>query len=108
MPPTAAVARKARASTCWFMARYPSILRFRRIERRGKALLLAVVPGALPEARAADAGRAMPADDLAVGVFAHQVVDENVLGDDGVAFHAHHLGDVGDAARTVAQARGLD
>ncbi len=28
---------------------------------------------------------------------AHQVVDEEVLGDDGVAFHAHHLGDVRDA-----------
>ena len=50
----------------------------------------------------------MPADDVAVGVLADHVVDEQVLGDDGVAFHAHHLGDVGDAARAVAQARGLD
>ncbi len=75
---------------------------------RGKALLVAVVARTLPEFRAADAGRAVPADDLAVGVLADHVVEEDVLGDDGVAFHAHHLGDVGDAARAVAQARGLD
>ena len=83
-------------------------LDFGGVERRGEALLLAVVAGALPEARPADAGGAVLADDLAVGVLADQVVEEDVLGDDGVAFHAHHLGDVGDAARAVAQARGLD
>src|SRR4051812_34872676 len=111
MPPTAAVARKARARTCMFMAalacsrcRY----HFRSVERGGKAFFLAVIARAFPEFRTADAGRAVPADDLAVGVFADHVVEEYVLGDDGVAFHAHHLGDVGDAARAVAQARGLD
>ena len=40
-------------------------------------------------------------------VLADHLVDEQVLGDDDVAFHAHHLGDVGDPARAVAQARGL-
>src|SRR5262249_60521945 len=75
--------------------------------RAGRALFLAVVAGGSPETRPADAGRAMLADDLAVGIFADQVVDEDVLGDDGLAFHAHHLGDVGDAAPAVAQARRL-
>ena len=77
------------------------------VERGGEPLLLAVVAGALPEARPADAGRAVAADQIAVRVLADDVVDEQVLGDDDVAFHAHHLGDVGDAARAVAQARGL-
>src|SRR5262245_25887554 len=40
-------------------------------------------------------------------VFALDLVDEQVLGDDYVAFHAHHFGDVGDLARAIAQARGL-
>jgi hypothetical protein len=40
----------------------------------------------------------MPADQLAVGVLADDVVDEQVLRDDDVAFHAEHLGDVRDAA----------
>ena len=81
---------------------------FGGIERGREPLLFAVIARAFPELRTADAGRAVPADDLAVGVFADHVVQEQILGDDGVAFHAHHLGDVGDAARTVAQARGLD
>ena len=45
---------------------------------------------------------------LPLRVLADDLVDEQVLRDDDVAFHAHHLGDVGDAARAVAQARGLD
>jgi hypothetical protein len=48
------------------------------------------------------------ADDLAVRVLALHVIDHQILGDDHVPFHAEHLGDVGDAARTVAQARRLD
>ena len=81
---------------------------FGGVERGGEPLFLAVVAGAVPELRPADAGRAVAADQLAVGVLAHHVVDEEVLGDDDVAFHADHLGDVGDAARAVAQARRLD
>ena len=81
---------------------------FGGIERGREPLLLAVISRAIPEPRPSDAGRTMPADDVAVGVLADHVVDEDVLGDDGVAFHAHHLGDVGDAARAVAQAGGLD
>ena len=93
-----------------FMARVPQIveLDFGGVERRGEPLLLAVIARAVPEPRPADAGRAVPADDVAVGVLADHVVEKEVLGDDGVAFHAHHLGDVGDAARAVAQAGGLD
>src|SRR5947207_2045402 len=108
-PPTAVAARKPKARFCMFMARL-SVYRlyFGGIEGSGEPLLLVVVARTLPELRPADAGRAVLADDLAVGVLADQVVEEDVLGDDGVAFHAHHLGDVGDAARTVAQARGLD
>src|SRR5262245_9885697 len=108
-PPTAVAARKPNARFCMFMARLSCIrLYFSGIEGCGQPLLLVVVPRTFPEFRAADAGRAMLADDLATGVLADQVVEEDVLGDDGVAFHAHHLGDVGDAARTVAQARRLD
>src|SRR6478752_5671875 len=77
------------------------------IERRREPFLFAEIACAFPESRPADTGRPVPSDDLAVGVFADHVVQEHVLRDDGVAFHAHHLGDVGDAARTVAQARGL-
>ena len=79
-----------------------------RGRRAGQASRLAVVAGALPEVRPADAGRAMAADDAAVRVLALDVVDEDVLGGDDVALGADHLGDVGDAARAVAQARGLD
>src|SRR5580692_7372009 len=77
------------------------------VERRGEPRLFAVIARTLPEFRPADAGRLVPPDQIAVGVLAHDLVGENVLGDDDVAFHAHHLGDVGDAARTVAQAGGL-
>src|SRR5262245_41701804 len=99
MPPTAVAARKPSARFCMFMA-CPSCARlyFGGVEGRGQPLLLVVVPRALPEFRPADTGRAVLADDLAVGILADQVVEEDVLGDDGIAFHAHHLGDVGDAA----------
>ena len=50
----------------------------------------------------------MAAEDVAVGVLTGHVVDEQILGDDDVAFHPHHFGDVSDLARAVAQARGLD
>src|SRR3954468_3928931 len=104
-PPTAVAARKPKARFCMFMVRRSCIrLLFGRVEGCGEPLLLVVVPRALPELRAADAGRAVLADDLAVGVLTDHVVEEDVLGNDGVAFHAHHLRDVGDAARTVAQA----
>src|SRR5215813_11692111 len=107
-PPTAVAARKPNARFCTFMARSSCArLAFGGIERRGEPLLFVVVSRAFPEFRPADTRGAMPADDLAVGVLADHVVEEDVLGDDGVAFHAHHLGDVGDAARAVAQARGL-
>src|SRR6266852_3247480 len=55
-----------------------------------KPLFLVVIACALPEARPADPGGAVPADDLAVGVLSEHVVEENVLGDDGVALHTHH------------------
>src|SRR5882724_1079480 len=93
-----------------FSWRLPSNLRddFSGVERRGEPLLFAIVPRAIPEARPSDAGRAMPAYDLAVGVLADHVVQEQVLGDDGVAFHAHHFSNMGDAPGTVAQTSGLD
>src|ERR1700761_2645017 len=104
----AVAARKARASACVFMD--CSLSRrgdFCGVERSSEPLFLAIVARALPETGPADAGGPMPSDDLAVGVFADQVIEEDVLGDDGIAFHPHHLGDVGDAARAVAQAGGL-
>jgi len=49
----------------------------------------------------------MSTDDAAIRIFANDIVEEHVLGDDGVAFHSHHFGDVSDAARPIAQTRGL-
>src|ERR1700674_62052 len=72
------------------------------VECRGEPLLLAVVSCAIPETWPSDAGRAVPADDVSVGVLADHVVEEQVLGNDGIAFHPHPLGDVGDAAGAVA------
>src|SRR4249920_1526831 len=91
-PPRAVAARNASASACMLIA---SILvdDFGGIEGRRKPLLFVVIARAFPELRTADAGRTVPPDDLAVGVFAEQFVEEQVLGDDGRAFHAHPLGD---------------
>src|SRR3569833_827546 len=77
-------------------------------ERSREPLLLAVITRAVPEAGTADAGRAVTADDDAFGVFADHVVDEQILGEDHVAFHAYFLGDVRDTARAVALVRRLD
>ncbi len=49
----------------------------------------------------------MAAGDIALRVLPGDVVDEDVLGDDHVTLHPHHLGDVGDAPGAVAQARRL-
>src|SRR5712671_1766713 len=105
----AVAARKANASACMFMTAASNLPDdFGGIEGGGKPLLLAVIPCTIPEPRPSDAGRAMPADDVAVGVLADHVIQEQVLGNDGVAFHAHHLGDVRDAPRAVAQPGCLD
>src|SRR5580704_12646801 len=77
---------------------------FGRVKRRRQPLFLTVVARTLPETRPSDAGRAMSSDNVPVGVLADDVVEEDVLGNDGVAFHAHHLGNVGDAPGAVAQA----
>src|SRR4051794_41101667 len=105
-PPRVVAARNASASVC-IMDSSRILDDFGGVERGRKPLLFAEISRAFPEPRTSDPGRAVPPDDLAVRVFADHVVEEYVLGDDGVAFHAHHLGDVGDAARTVAQTRGL-
>src|SRR5437762_3279370 len=65
---------------------------------------LAEVFGAFPEARTGDTGRAVAAGDLAVRILARDLVDDKVLQGHDLAFHAHHLGHVGDLARAVAQA----
>src|SRR5690606_3610753 len=89
-------------------ARRVSMPLLRRVQRLGQLALQAVVAGAIPETRTGDAGGPVPADDAAVLVLPGDFVDEQILGDDHVALQAHHLGDVGDAAAAVAQARGLD
>src|SRR6516165_1840296 len=109
-PPMEAVTRKNIAIICTSALRSASGFLgggLGGIERRGEALLLAVVARPVPEARTPDSGRAVAAEDIAVGILADHVVEEDVLGDDDVAFHPQHLGDVGDAARAVAQTRGL-
>ena len=80
---------------------------FGGVERGGQPLFLAVVARAIPELRPADAGRAVRPIRLPLRVLAGHLVDEQVLRDDDVAFHADHFGDVGDLARAVAQARRL-
>src|ERR1700710_1961837 len=96
-PPMAVKARKASASVCMFIARSSVVLgHFGGVEGCREPFLFTVIPGAFPETGASDAGRAMPSDDLAVGVLTHQFIDEQILGNDRIAFHAHHLGDVGD------------
>src|SRR5574337_698577 len=80
----------------------------RGVERGGEPLLFAKDARALPEARPADAGRPVLAPESALRVLALDLVDEKVLGDDDVALHSDHLGHMRDAARSVAQAGGLD
>src|SRR6266571_263107 len=98
-PPTATATSENRASVCIFMAVVsPRRLagRLGGVERGRESLLFAVVARAIPELRPADAGRFVPADQVAVGILAGQLIDEQVLRDDHVAFHPRHLGDVGD------------
>src|SRR6202012_1527861 len=85
-----------------------SARKFGSIEGGGKTLLLAIIAGALPKAGTPDAGRTVTALQLTVRVLPDDVVNEQVLGDDDIAFEAKHLGDVRDAPRAVAQARCLD
>src|SRR6185312_11937055 len=104
-PPTATAIRKAVGS----MPRLPGIGLYPRrrigrvgsVERRRQPRFLAVIFGAIPKPGLADAGRTMAADETAVRVLADDVIDKEILRDDHVAFHAQHLGNVGDAARAV-------
>src|SRR5688500_978692 len=112
MPPTE---RTASTTSAIWVARGDSMVRLGLafagiggVKRGGEPSLLAIVAGAVPERRPADAGGAVPADDAAGRILAQHVVDEQVLRDDHVALHAEHFGDVGDAAGAVAQARRLD
>src|SRR5262245_40372163 len=68
----------------------------------------AEIARALPEARTADARGAVTARDAAVLVLALDFVEHQILRDDGLAFETHHFRDLRDAARTVAETRGLD
>lgn len=40
----------------------------------------------------------MMTDDVAFGILADHVVDEQILGDDNIAFHPHDFCDVGNLA----------
>src|SRR5205085_6191730 len=68
--------------------------------------LHAVLLEPLGEARA-DARRLELPDDLALLVHAAPLEEENLLHRDDVALHARDLGDGGDAARAVGEARDL-
>src|SRR5437899_3344427 len=107
MPPIATLTRKNN-EIAFMAARSRSLVvrvdGFRGVERGREALLLAVVARAIPEFRSADAGRFMVADNVAVGILAGHLVEEDVLCDDDITFHANHLGDVSDAAGAIAQA----
>ena len=87
----ATATRKKTAMICTVCLRLGAngfVCDFGRIERRRQAFFLAVVACPVPEARPADAGRTMPADDLAVRILSDQIVDEEILRDDDIAFHA--------------------
>src|SRR5262245_19091194 len=104
MPPIATLTRKNNEIA--FMPR-SLVLRaegFGGIERGRQTLLLAIVARTIPEFRSADAGRFVVADNVAVGILAGHLIEEDVLRDDDITFHAHHLADVGDAAGAIAQA----
>src|SRR5688500_19870828 len=68
------------------------------VEGGGETGFFAVIAGAVPESRPANPGRAVPPDDAAVRILAHDVVDEQVLGDDVGAFRSAKIGDSGDVA----------
>src|SRR6185503_6171218 len=110
-PPIARATRKNTAIGCMCAAPCSGPLRLGRlggVERGRKPLLLAIVAGPVPELGPANSSRAMPPDQIAVRIFADDVEDKQILGGDDVAFHPDHLGDVGDPARAVTQAGGLD
>src|SRR5215217_3604341 len=107
-PPANTKPRPATVMKARTAARSIIIGLFRRVEGLGQLALQAVIAGAVPEAWPGDAGGAELAGDASLIVFAGHLVDEQVLGHDHVAFEADDLGDVGDPARTVAQASGLD
>src|SRR5215207_1942280 len=92
-PPVATVARKNSASVCRSKGMAISadglVGDFGRVERGGEPLLLAVVARPFPEARPTDTGRAVASEQTAVRVLAEHLENENILGDDDVAFHAH-------------------
>src|SRR5690606_16915443 len=81
---------------------------FHAVEHGGKAAILIIVAGALPEGGSSDAGRAMAAENAAGSVFPLDIVENEILGRDDVTFQPNHFRNVGDAAGTVAQACGLD
>src|SRR6187551_2531295 len=110
MPPAASPTSANMASDC--IAMMSALVCFAgyfgRVECRAEPLVVTEIFRAFPEPRPADPGRAVAAQQLAVLVLAHHLVDEDVLRDDDITFHSHHLGDVGDTARAVAQAGRLN
>src|ERR1700676_3685665 len=99
MPAIEAATRKNRAIIS--MSASPSVADlivrdFGGVQRGGKPMFLTVVARPIPEARAADTGGAVAADDIAIGVLADHVIEEQILGDDDVALHPQDLGNVGD------------
>src|SRR5882724_1517181 len=89
------------------IARPMAASRLHGVERLGELALEIVIAGAFPEVRTHDAGADVFALQPAGFVFAGDLISEQVLRDDDVAFGADHFGDLGDAARTVAQTFGL-
>src|SRR5215203_7131330 len=104
-PPIAVATMPNSASVCIFIAGDPSPRRragdFAGVEGGVQTLFLAVIARAIPEFGPADAGRFVRADQVALGVLAGHLVDEQVLCDDDVTFQPHHLGDGGDLACAV-------
>src|SRR5215831_6569918 len=79
----------------------------RGVERFGELPVQAEITGPIPERGTRNASPDVLAADLAGLVLAVDLIDQQILRDDDFPFGADHLGDVGDAARTVAQTLGL-
>lgn len=73
-----------------------------------RVLLETEVARTLPEARSANAGALVTAVDATVLIFALNFVEQEILGDDRIAFETEHFGDLGNATRTVTQTLRLD
>src|ERR1700680_464997 len=103
-PPTKRVRQSSTAS----LESCESSLGLDAVERLCELALKAEISRTVPKSRPNNTGPDVLAFDAPVLVFAIHLIDEQILGDDDVAFSTRHFSDAGDAPGTVAQAFGLN